>query len=564
MRTPAPPTTSYTDSSSESSTSPSTLFASPEPISVYKSSTLRIPNSDEHTGITNQDVAPRDSFCHQQSLVSSASMPSFSKLEPLNLSSFSASTSAVELYQLTSTAKDVVEDADHDAAPVNSHLSSVYASDMFEPFFTSIFTPSPSIPLSEDWDWTGLAKHTDIFSSISQPTLAGAPAIETYENGQVLDGLVDMASFDAPRLVIGDTRSSSIVEADPLEPELEHYLYLFFNAFLSQIPIVHATTFISEQKPPVLLGAMQACGALFVKTRKASIFINKTLASAREALVSEFAKNPTDSSDQIHLILAVVLLQTIGLFHQLPDQRASSSIYHGMLVMMIRRTGMILKNVAWVPTNLSEISLESLWQNWVTHETTKRIYFALPSSYHPSEIELNLPCEDALWRATCATDWLAVLQQPSPYGTFKSRLTGVHMLQTLGALSETRLLEVYVPINPFSHFILIHAMLRHLFVTCVEGRLPKGDTISTVSTNDAVNQEIFRLQYALHNWLQSWLNAPELPKVNDVNEEPPFIYNGQRLPFIRSGIETDLTISPSILLAWASLPSSLPRGFTAI
>ncbi|KAG6866665.1 hypothetical protein C0991_000775 [Blastosporella zonata] len=103
------------------------------------------------------------------------------------------------------------------------------------------------------------------------------------------------------------------------------------------------------------------------------------------------------------------------------------------------------------------------------------------------------------------------------------------MLQTLGTLSETRLLEVRMPINPFAHFILIHAMLRHLFVTCVEGRLPRGDVAATVSTNDIVNQEIYRLQYALHNWLQSWLNAPDLPKVNDVNEEPPFIYNA--LPF---------------------------------
>lgn len=227
---------------------------------------------------------------------------------------------------------------------------------------------------------------------------------------------------------------------------------------------------------------------------------------------------------------------------------------------MIRRTGMIAKNASWEPANLAEAPLELLWHDWVTHEMTKRcvahscdhdlandlasacdraiwwsylhdcchsIYFALPSSYHPSEIELNLPCEDALWRANTAADWITILQDPSPYGTFKSRLTGNGMLQTLGTLSETRVLEVYVPINPFSHFILIHAMLRHLFVTCVEGRLPKGDVVATVNTNDAVNQEIYRLQYALHNWLQNWLNGPELPKVEDVNEEPPFIYNGQ-------------------------------------
>jgi hypothetical protein len=46
------------------------------------------------------------------------------------------------------------------------------------------------------------------------------------------------------------------------------------------------------------------------------------------------ARKSTDWLDQVQLILAVVLLQTIGLFHQDMDQRASSSIYHGMLVMV--------------------------------------------------------------------------------------------------------------------------------------------------------------------------------------------------------------------------------------
>lgn len=105
------------------------------------------------------------------------------------------------------------------------------------------------------------------------------------------------------------------------------------------------------------------------------------------------------------------------------------------------------------------------------------------------------------------------------------------MLQCLGSMSETRLLDAYIPLNPFSHFILIHAILRHLFVTCVEGRLPKPNAVGGSDLNEVVNQEIFRLQYALHNWLQNWLNSPELPKVNDPNEEPPFIHNGMsRMP----------------------------------
>jgi len=111
----------------------------------------------------------------------------------------------------------------------------------------------------------------------------------------------------------------------------------------------------------------------------------------------------------------------------------------------------------------------------------------------------------------------------------KTRLAGVSMLQSLNVLTETRLSQTPIPLNPFSHFIVIHAVLRHLFVTCVEGRLPKGLPVGAADPNDIINQEIYRLQYALHNWLQNWLNSPELPKVNDVNEEPPFIYNA--LPF---------------------------------
>jgi hypothetical protein len=105
--------------------------------------------------------------------------------------------------------------------------------------------------------------------------------------------------------------------------------------------------------PSVLLGAMRACGALYVKTRTADDFIVRTMASTREALVQEFVgvrsifvaililihlilqgENQTNSGDPFPLILAVVLLQTVGLFHQKSNERAYSNIYHGMLVMV--------------------------------------------------------------------------------------------------------------------------------------------------------------------------------------------------------------------------------------
>lgn len=43
-----------------------------------------------------------------------------------------------------------------------------------------------------------------------------------------------------------------------------------------------------EDKPHLLVRAMQACGALFVKTERANNFISETLASARDPLIQEF------------------------------------------------------------------------------------------------------------------------------------------------------------------------------------------------------------------------------------------------------------------------------------
>lgn len=39
---------------------------------------------------------------------------------------------------------------------------------------------------------------------------------------------------------------------------------------------------------------------------------------------------------------------------------------------MIRRTGMISTNAAWEPRSLTEVPLETLWQEWISNETTKR------------------------------------------------------------------------------------------------------------------------------------------------------------------------------------------------
>ena len=102
---------------------------------------------------------------------------------------------------------------------------------------------------------------------------------------------------------------------------------------------------------------------------------------------------------QIHVIITLVLLQTIGLFHECPQQRATSNVYHGMLVLvrflfhgsphlrkltmgkMIRQNRLIERSVAWehlqFPTANPAV-LEETWHNWALYEALKRYLFNLP------------------------------------------------------------------------------------------------------------------------------------------------------------------------------------------
>lgn len=156
------------------------------------------------------------------------------------------------------------------------------------------------------------------------------------------------------------------------------------------------------------------------------------------------------------------------------------------------------------------------------HDCCHCIYFALPSSYHPQEVTLNLPCENALWQANTAAEWYMVLQRSSPYGTTQaSRLTGMSIPKMVAYISETRAIPTAVPLNAFAHFVLIHITLKQLFQYCVGGKPTKP---KPVAGDDEMDPEMFKLQFAMHNWFQNWRNSPD-SRIEAGSGEPPFIQN---------------------------------------
>lgn len=136
-----------------------------------------------------------------------------------------------------------------------------------------------------------------------QPFMASTIA-EPWNDYPMYTNVYPSASITAPSPV---EPTEEVSLSRPSEPELQYYrkyipsvlltrqsnrssflVYLFFSVFLGQMPLVHSPTWTMENKPPILINAMQACGALYVKTPAATHFINATLASARDMLIGEF------------------------------------------------------------------------------------------------------------------------------------------------------------------------------------------------------------------------------------------------------------------------------------
>lgn len=147
-------------------------------------------------------------------------------------------------------------------------------------------------------------------------------------------------------------------------------------------------------------------------------------------------------------------------------------------------------------------------------------------SFQPSEFDINLPCDDGLWTAGSAAQWLQAVKTPSHYGVGLARLSGFSMQRALAILAELQSSAIPPTLNPFAHFILIHTILRNLYASNI--RNPSDTPSTTLSDNDS-KESTFSTQYALHSWLQMWMSSPDAMRYENNREEPPFVYNA--LPF---------------------------------
>ncbi|KJA20167.1 hypothetical protein HYPSUDRAFT_142671 [Hypholoma sublateritium FD-334 SS-4] len=345
---------------------------------------------------------------------------------------------------------------------------------------------------------------------------SGKSSFSRHHFSTTLQNTAPLTSSSAPRI--------------PTPEDLNHYLYLFFAEYSIQLPLLHRPTWKIEMTHPLLILSMQACGALLVKAQAAMDFIIKTLTLSRDILIVEFSKPACSLKDRMDLVLAVVLLQSIIFFQPRPEQRTLSKSYHEILVMMIRQIGLINLVGSWTPPDLrSPQVIEGAWNDWARYETFKRalalaflqdcsscIYYSASPSFSRSELDINLPCDDALWKAQSSREWYQMLNLFSPYASGKARMLGVGMQTALVTLREPVSSAIPFTVNPFSAFILVHSILRDVFSFSAENhRNPDGNSLA--------------IQCALHNWQQMWGSSPEAAHICQQGQDSPFVYNA--IPF---------------------------------
>jgi hypothetical protein len=178
------------------------------------------------------------------------------------------------------------------------------------------------------------------------------------------------------------------------------------------------------------------------------------------------------------------------------------------------------------------------------HDCCHCMYSASPPAFSPAELDVHLPCDDALWRAPSAAEWFAVAHTPSPYGVGIARIYGVSMQQALTVLATPPTVNLdtinrnetaaRLHLTPFALFLLIHTVLRNISVA--QRAPPPGgwSCFALVAAQVPSGAEFtFRTQVILDNWLQLWLSSPEaaLPAQENSSsgQEPPFVCNS--LPF---------------------------------
>jgi hypothetical protein len=279
---------------------------------------------------------------------------------------------------------------------------------------------------------------------------------------------------------------------------VNHFMKLFRN-FQTHWPILHMPTFNALEANDGLVLTMVTIGAIYSDSlglqevrwlmEICKTAINRSFRIFKQANIQ--MTDPSDgidsSSPDIEEIQALVLLQVMFVWHGNPQQRHNAREEYWKMVRIARQSG-LLRPVALGQPGYSVLHQSSVgltqaafaswsWNSWVSQEKRMRamfliylmdcalvIFFNRVPEFDASELQIQLPSDDAAWEAgneMACREALGLLGQDAQERTNQS---GSRRVQQPEFHKCVKLLLApqndFTPrsTNIYSKFILIHAL----------------------------------------------------------------------------------------------------------
>ncbi|KAF2716111.1 hypothetical protein K431DRAFT_289696 [Polychaeton citri CBS 116435] len=249
---------------------------------------------------------------------------------------------------------------------------------------------------------------------------------------------------------------------------VQAYIHTYWQHFHEQLPILHRPTFSADNSPTLLVLAVIAIGASLLPEKT----YGTEMTNAAQNLANFIAWHLRwqvfmDSSFQppakLWVLQTLVLLETYEKMNATRALHERANIHYATTIHLMRRGTALVEDLRAREAGQSRLSPHEYWERWVTAEATRRVAFAafVLDSLHASmfghtavmrvhEIQLPLPCDEALWSAT----------SPAEVGRIEAsfHLNGIRPLTFVQALKKT-MTGKKVRTNPFGRMVLMSGLM---------------------------------------------------------------------------------------------------------
>lgn len=204
---------------------------------------------------------------------------------------------------------------------------------------------------------------------------------------------------------------------------MQTYLGSYWFHMHPQLPILHLPTFIADQTPNLLVLVMMALGASTLQhgcggggaetMKRAAELANFIAWHLRWEL---FMDADFRSPAKLWIFQALLLLEVHEKRYSTRALHERAHIHHDSTLTLMRRGSSL-----FTATAAGDIDEDSSWANWIQAEGRRRVAFAalLLDATHATmfghsvkmvahELQLPLPCDEALWSAPSAVDFVRI------------------------------------------------------------------------------------------------------------------------------------------------------------